>query len=102
MKHLIGRLNMGTTILSSASPESASTPVRPSLHLLPFLGAAIVASLPLWFARSGLFVYLTGDDTMNIYKAWREPYYQILLENLFYFTPAYRPMGSLMYRLLFD
>ncbi len=93
---------MGTTILSSASAESTRTPERRSPHLLPFLAAAIVASLPLWFARSGLFVYLTGDDTMNLYKAWREPYYRILLENLLYFTPAYRPMGSLVYRLLFD
>ena len=79
---------MGTTILSSASAESTRTPERRSQHLLPFLATAIVASLPLWFARSGLFVYLTGDDTMNLYKAWREPYYRILLENLFYFTPG--------------
>jgi hypothetical protein len=36
---------------------------------------------------------------MNLYKAWREPCYRIVLENLFYFTPGYRP---LVYRLLFD
>src|SRR5947207_710512 len=102
MKYLIGRFNMGITTLSSSSPDSARTAVSRSPHLLAFLAAAIIASLPLWFARSGLFVYLTGDDTMNIYKAWREPYYRILLENIFYFTPAYRPFGSLVYRLLFD
>jgi hypothetical protein len=100
MQHLIGRFKMGTTTLSAASP--APTSLRRSRYLLPFLAAAIVAALPLWFARSGLLVYLTGDDTMNIYKAWREPHYRILLENLFYFTPAYRPMGSLVYRLLYD
>jgi hypothetical protein len=102
MKHLIGRFNIRTTTLSSSSPESTHTPDRRSPHLLTLLAAAIVASLLLWFARLGLFVYLTGDDMMNIYKAWREPYYRILLENLAYFTPAYRPMGSLVYRLLFD
>jgi hypothetical protein len=102
MKHLIGRFKMGTAVLSSASPESVHTPRRRSPSLLPFLAAAIVASLPLWFARSGLFVYLTGDDMMNIYKAWREPYHRLLLENLFYFTPEYRPMGSLVYHLLYD
>jgi hypothetical protein len=101
MKLLIRRFNMGTQTLSSASAESMRTPGRRTPHLVPFLAAAIV-SLPLWFARSGLFVYLTGDDMMNIYKAWREPYYRILLENFFYFTPGYRPMGALVYRLLFD
>jgi len=100
MKLLIGRLNMGT-MLSTASTESVHTPGRRTPDLWPFFAAA-VASLLLWFARSGLFVYLTGDDTMNIYKAWREPYHRILLENFFYFTPGYRPMGSLVYRLLFD
>src|SRR6266403_4757195 len=102
MRYLIGRFKLGTTTLSAASPEFARTSVRHSPYLVPFLAAAIVASLPLWFARSGLLVYLTGDDTMNIYKAWREPHPRILLENLFYFTPAYRPMGSLVYRLLYD
>ena len=99
MKLLIGRFSQRTT---TPSAESTRTPGTRPPHLLPFLAAAIVASLPLWFARSGWFVYLTGDDTMNIYKAWREPYYRILLENVFYFTSGYRPMGSLVYRLLFD
>jgi len=101
MKLLTRRFNMGTQTLSSASAESMRTPGRHPPELLPFFAAAIV-SLPLWFARSGLFVYLTGDDMQNIYKAWREPYYRILLENIFYFTPGYRPMGALVYRLLFD
>ena len=92
---------MGTTTLPAASAESVRTPARRTPDLWPFF-AATIASLLLWFARSGLFVYLTGDDTMNMYKAWREPYHRILLENLFYFTPGYRPMGSLVYRLLFD
>jgi len=52
----------------------------------------------LWFARSGLFVYFTGDDAMNVYFAWQKPYSRILLENIFYFTPGYRPMGTLVYR----
>jgi hypothetical protein len=39
---------------------------------------------------------------MNMYLAWRKPYSRILLENIFYFTPGYRPMGTLVYRLLFD
>lgn len=89
------------TMLSTASAESVRTPGRRTPDLLPFFAAA-VASLLLWFARSGLFVYLTGDDMQNIYKAWREPYYRILLENIFYFTPGYRPLGALVYRLLFD
>jgi len=59
------------------------------------LAAAAIAGILLWFARSGLFVYLTGDDAMNVYFAWQKPYTRILLENIFYFTPGYRPMGTL-------
>ncbi len=81
----------------SASPKATS----PS-GLLPRLAAGVIASLLLWFSSPGLFAYLTGDDMMNIYGAWQKPYYRILLENVFYFTPGYRPMGSLVYRLLFD
>ena len=92
---------MGSRMVSAASAEPIRTPGRRAPDL-SFFFAATIASLLLWFARSGLFVYLTGDDTMNMYKAWREPYHRILLENLFYFTPGYRPMGSLVYRLLFD
>jgi len=69
---------------------------------LHILAAITTGALLVWFARSGLFVYFTGDDTMNLYLAWRKPYSQILLQNIFYFTHGYRPMGALVYRLLFD
>src|SRR5579872_2783669 len=101
MKLLIGRFNMGNRTVSAASAESIRTRGNRAPDL-SFFFAAAVASLLLWFARSGFVVYLTGDDTMNIYKAWREPFYRILLENIFYFTPGYRPMGALVYRVLFD
>ena len=65
-------------------------------------GGGIAAGLLLWLARPGLSVYLTADDMVNIYGAWRTPYSRILLEIICYFTPGYRPLGSLVYRLLFD
>lgn len=71
-------------------------------NAIPIFSAILVASLCLWFGESGLFASFTADDLMNLYKAWRTPLHQILLENVMYFTPGYRPMGSLVYRLLFE
>lgn len=80
--------------------EKIRNRIRPPAFLA--VAAGIIVSILLWFAGSGLFAYLTSDDARNIYLAWRKPYYRILLENVAFFTPAYRPMGTLFYRLLFD
>ncbi len=72
----------------------------------PWLGkipwsAIVIASMVLWFARPGLFVYLTGDDLMNLFGAWQKPISRIVADNILLSSPAYRPMGTLVYRLLF-
>jgi hypothetical protein len=90
--------DLGTLTLSGTAPDVA----RRSFPTERIAAGAVIAGMLLWFARSGLLVHFTGDDVMNIDKAWHEPYYQILFENIFYFTSGYRPMGSLVYRLLFD
>jgi len=61
----------------------------------------IVASFILWFARSGLTVYFSGDDFANMHWAWQKPVAHILQENLSVWSSGYRPMGALVYRLLF-
>jgi hypothetical protein len=93
--------------MEALSPPSPSPPATVrykwrSLAVAPVIGGGAIIFLLLWFARSGLFVYLSGDDLMNMYQSWRLPYGRILLDNLFYFTSAYRPMGALVYRVIFD
>jgi hypothetical protein len=63
--------------------------------------AIIVASFLLWFARSGLTMYLTNDDFANMHDAWQKPIARIMQENLSVWSSGYRPMGTLVYRLLF-
>lgn len=66
------------------------------------LGAvAAIVGIPLYLAGAGLGAYFTGDDTMNLYGAWSKPWKDVLLDNLRYYSPAYRPLGALFYRSLF-
>jgi hypothetical protein len=66
------------------------------------LGAvAAIAGIPLCLAGAGLGAYFTGDDMMNLYDAWSKPWKEVLLDNLRYYSPAYRPLGALFYRSLF-
>ncbi len=71
---------------------------------LPALTAFAILSIVcicLWFARSGLFVSFTGDDLMNIFQAGRQPFSRTLLDNILYFSAGYRPMGTLVYRVMY-
>jgi hypothetical protein len=66
------------------------------------LGAvATIVGIPLCLAGTGLGAYFTGDDMMNLYGAWSKPWKDLLLDNLRYYSPAYRPLGALFYRSLF-
>ena len=38
---------------------------------------------------------------MNIFQAERKPFYQTVLDNVLFFTGAYRPLGALVYRVLY-
>src|SRR5437016_4550729 len=93
---------MRATALSQAPPPTAGALHPRSTVWLPIVAAGIVAAVVFWFARQGLAAYFTGDDLMNLYVAWSRPFSRILFENVFYFTPGYRPMGTLVYRLLFE
>lgn len=63
--------------------------------------AIVVALFILWFARSGLTIYLTNDDFANMHDAWQKPMGRVIQENLSVWSSGYRPMGALVYRLLF-
>jgi len=63
--------------------------------------ALVIGGIPLWFAGAGLHAYFTSDDTMNLYGYWSEPWRDLLVANLAYYSPLYRPMGGLFYRAVF-
>ncbi len=46
----------------------------------------------------------THDDLMNFYRAWSYPLPSLLADNVFVvlYTPLYRPLGALVYRVFFD
>jgi hypothetical protein len=78
----------------------ASSRWAAALKWLPWR-AIIVASFLLWFARSGLTIYLTNDDVANMHDAWQKPMARIIQENFSVWSSGYRPLGALVYRLLF-
>ena len=85
-----------------SSTEALAGPAETTSRRVNVLVVGVVVLFALWFPRSGFYAYLTGDDIMNVHAAWEQSYWQILIQNLFYFTPGYRPFGSLVYRLLYD
>src|SRR5262245_38916236 len=55
--------------------------------------AAVVAALSLAFAGDGFRAYFTGDDMMNLYRAWADSPRELMHDE--------RPVALLVYRLLF-
>ena len=54
-----------------------------------------------WFTRAGFASYFSVDDLMNTYLAWRTPLPRFAIESAVFFSPGYRPLGNLVYRLLY-
>lgn len=61
----------------------------------------VIAGMPFWFAGAGLEAYFSTDDTMNLYGYWSKPWRDLLIANLTYYSPFYRPLGGLFYRSMF-
>jgi hypothetical protein len=92
-----------TDLIQPRAPESTTHKRRfftPERILRIFQGGLILYVF-LRFARVGLRADFTGDDLNNLYQAWAKPFVKLLGENLLFFTSGYRPLGSLVYRLLF-
>ena len=64
-------------------------------------GAVLILTCFCLFAGDGLRAYFTGDDMMNLYKAWSKSPAELARENVLFFTGGYRPLGLLFYRALF-
>ena len=95
--------------MTSASPTPGVLSPRPQTHARTPLTAlsaaaavAFVLALPLYFAHPGLTAYFTTDDMMNLYGAWSKPWQELVLANLTWWSPSYRPMGALFYRAAFS
>lgn len=67
------------------------------------LAVTCIACYWLWFTGDGLRTGFSHDDLMNAYRSWFRPWPELLLDHLLFFryTPVYRPMGGLFYKVLF-
>lgn len=65
-------------------------------------GLLIILGFFFYFAGDGLRAGFFPDCMMNIDGAWHRPVPRILLDLLWPAPDAYRPMGALLYRALFE
>jgi hypothetical protein len=70
--------------------------------VVPVLIALLFASFFLYCAGFGLRTHFGYDDVMNIDFAWEPPLQNLALGLAVPFTTFYRPVGSLVYRVIFD
>ncbi len=61
----------------------------------------IVIAIPISFAGDGIFAFFTDDDLLNLYGHWTVSWHDLLVANLKYCSPVYRPFGGLFYRSVF-
>ena len=67
-----------------------------------FIAVALIGMYFFYMSRVSLHTGFSHDDLMNTYLAWREPWSDVLLSNLFVPTKVIRPFGALFYVTLFD
>jgi hypothetical protein len=73
--------------------------------LLLFLGAAFILCYHLFFTFDSFHTVFGGDDGMNLLKLhhhWEVPLSQSVFQALQVVTSAYRPMGALFYRPMYQ
>ena len=54
-----------------------------------------------WFAGGGLWARFTGDDLMNLNFHLTPSFGRLLLSNLTYWSTAYRPLGGVVYVVIY-
>jgi hypothetical protein len=62
--------------------------------------AALVAIF-LFFTWRGTTMFFSGDDLMNMYKAWTTPALKIWKAQVLPWMPLYRPLGTAVYRVFY-
>ena len=73
-----------------------------SRRLYLVFSSAVVISIWIWFTRNGLASYFSGDDLMNMYKAWATPALKIWKGQLLPWMPQLRPLGAAVYRVSYS
>jgi hypothetical protein len=53
------------------------------------------------FTWRSTLMFFSGDDMMNMYKAWQAPVRDLLISLAAFWRPAYRPLGGVVYRLFY-
>ncbi len=86
---------------STIALEMMPQPARLLTGLALLSAVAVICGMPFWFAGAGLHAYFTGDDAMNLYGYWAKPWRDLLIANVAYWSPFYRPLGGLFYRSMF-
>jgi hypothetical protein len=82
-----------------------SAPAEKRSRALSVLTVVFLALYFLVFSADALRTYFTFDDGMNLialHRHWAIPIRANLLDVLKVFTPAYRPLGALFYRPLYE
>jgi hypothetical protein len=64
-------------------------------------GCAAIAAWFLYFAHDGLRASLSGDDLMNLHGYLLKPWPALFIDNLRFWSTAYRPLGGLFYVALY-
>ena len=65
------------------------------------VAVTVIVGMPFWFARARVNTYFSNDDMMNLYSYWSKSWQELLIANVKYYSPFYRPMGGLFYRCMF-
>jgi hypothetical protein len=68
---------------------------------VPVCGVFIAAFF-FYFAHPGLSYYFDADDVMNLRQAWPDSPWALLWKNAFFWEQSYRPLGLVLYRLVFQ
>jgi hypothetical protein len=63
---------------------------------------AALALIFMCFTWRGLTMFYSGDDMMNMYKAWTTPALKIWKAQIMPWAPLYRPLGTAVYRVFYS
>ncbi len=62
---------------------------------------AVLAAIFVCFTWRGLTMFFSGDDMMNMYRAWTTPAWRIWKAQVLPWMPLYRPLGTAVYRVFY-
>jgi hypothetical protein len=63
---------------------------------------AVLVLIFMCFTWRGLTMFYSGDDMMNMYKAWTMPALKIWKAQIYPWMPLYRPLGTAVYRVFYS